>query len=39
MFTNEEDPAEQKSNDDKILDTSLNLCKKNVEEKRGEHSI
>lgn len=35
-FTSEEQTSrEQKSNDDKILDTALNLCKKNVEEKKG----
>lgn len=34
IFTSE-DGSEQKSNDDKILDTALNLSKKNVEEKRG----
>ncbi|CAO1399696.1 unnamed protein product [Diamesa serratosioi] len=36
LFTNEDDQSEQKSNDDKILDTALNLCKKNIEEKKGE---
>lgn len=37
MFTSEDGPNEQKSNDDKILDTALNLCKKSVEEKKGLH--
>lgn len=36
IFTSEDGPNEQKSNDDKILDTALNLSKKNVEEKRGK---
>lgn len=36
MFTSEDDQSEQKSNDDKILDTALNLCKKSVEEKKGK---
>ncbi|CRK96809.1 CLUMA_CG010028, isoform B [Clunio marinus] len=36
IFTSEDGPNEHKSNDDKILDTALNLCKKNVEEKKGE---
>ncbi|KAG5684203.1 hypothetical protein PVAND_013442 [Polypedilum vanderplanki] len=37
IFTSEDGPAnEQKSNDDKILDTALSLCKKNVDEKRGD---
>lgn len=35
IFTSEDGPNELKSNDDKILDTALSLCKKNVEEKRG----
>lgn len=37
IFTSEDGPNEQKSNDDKILDTAMNLCKKNVEEKKGSH--
>lgn len=36
FFTSEDDQSEQKSNDDKILDTALNLCKKNIEEKKGK---
>lgn len=35
IFTSEDGPNEQKSNDDKILDTALNMCKKHVEEKQG----
>lgn len=38
-FTSEEQTSsEQKSNDDRILDTALNLCKKNVEERKGLQS-
>ena len=36
IFTSEDSQNEQKSNDDKILDTALSLCKKNVEAKRGK---
>lgn len=35
-FTFEDDVGEQKSNDDRILETALNLCRNHVEEKRGE---
>lgn len=39
-FTSEEQTSsEQKSNDDRILDTALNLCKKNVEERKGLQSF
>ncbi|KAL7026979.1 hypothetical protein ACKWTF_005254 [Chironomus riparius] len=36
IFTSEDSQNEQKSNDDKILDTALSLCKKNVEQKQGD---
>jgi hypothetical protein len=35
IFTTEDSSSEHKSNDDRILDTALNLCKKNTEEKQG----
>lgn len=35
IFTSEEGDSEMKSNDDRILETALQLCRKNVEEKRG----
>lgn len=35
-FTVEADAGELKANDDRILETALNLCRKHVEEKRGE---
>lgn len=36
IFTVEDDTDEQKSNDNKILDTVSSLCKNNVEETRGK---
>ncbi|XP_053691492.1 telomerase-binding protein EST1A [Sabethes cyaneus] len=35
-FTSEDDDGEQKSNDDRILETAMNLCRNHTEEKRGE---
>ncbi|XP_055539477.1 uncharacterized protein LOC129726593 isoform X2 [Wyeomyia smithii] len=35
-FTSEDDDGEQKSNDDRILETAMNLCRNHAEEKRGE---
>ncbi|XP_058832395.1 uncharacterized protein LOC131690537 isoform X2 [Topomyia yanbarensis] len=35
-FTSEDDVGEQKSNDDRILETALKLCRNHAEEKRGE---
>ncbi|XP_055644109.1 telomerase-binding protein EST1A isoform X2 [Toxorhynchites rutilus septentrionalis] len=35
-FTSEDDVGEQKSNDDRILETALNLCRNHTEKKREE---
>uniref|UniRef100_A0A336N3P0 CSON005905 protein n=2 Tax=Culicoides sonorensis TaxID=179676 RepID=A0A336N3P0_CULSO len=36
FIVSEDDSADQKSNDDKILDTALNLCKSHKEERIGD---
>lgn len=36
FIASEDDTTDQKSNDDKILDTALNLCKFHAEERIGE---
>lgn len=38
FIASEDDTYEQKSNDDKILETALNLCKTTREELRGKSS-
>lgn len=39
FISSEDDSSDQKSNDDKILDTALNLCKSNTEKRIGEYNL